>query len=68
MCIAIQAIAAEVRMLRDAVANGEADEDEIQLLEDYLAAAQDLERAYDTAAETVLNLPPYDLLTGEAAG
>ncbi len=64
MCIAIQAIASEIRMLREAVSTGEADTDEMQLLEDYVAAAEDLEHAYDSAAETVLNLPPYDMLVG----
>lgn len=64
LVIAIQAVAAEIRALREAVMSGEAEPEEHQLLEDRMQAAEDLERAYDLAARTVLNLPPYDELVG----
>jgi hypothetical protein len=31
----------------------------------WLRAAEDLERAYDIVARTVINLPPYDELIGD---
>jgi hypothetical protein len=34
----------------------------MKLLEEWVEAAEDLERAYDTVAQTVLNLPPYERL------
>ena len=64
LVIAVQAIAGEIRELREAVADGEATIEELQLLEDRLQAAEDLQRAYRIAAQSVLNLPPYDELTG----
>lgn len=64
LVIAIQAVAAEIRALREAVMSGEAEPEEHQLLEDRMQAAEDLGRAYDLAARTVLNLPPYDERVG----
>lgn len=66
MCIAIQAVATEIRALRDLVKSGEGVPEDAELLEDYQAAAEDLERAYDKAAETVLNLPGYEELVGKS--
>jgi hypothetical protein len=68
MCLAIQAVAAEIRTLRKAIADDDFVPEDEQLLEDYKAAAEDLERAYDKAMETVINLPPYDELTRAAPG
>ncbi len=68
MCIAIQAVATEIRAQREDFAAGDGQPEDQQLLEDYIAAAEDLERAYDIAAETVLNLPPYDMLVGIGKG
>ena len=65
LVIAIQAVAGEIHELREAAVSGEASVEELQLLEDRLHAAEDLERAYRIAAETVLNLPPYDELVGD---
>jgi hypothetical protein len=65
MIVAIQAVAAQVRELREAVASGDAEPEEMQLLEEWQDAARDLERAYDEEAKVVLNLPPYSELTGE---
>lgn len=64
LVIAIQAVATEIRGLREDLAKGEAQAEEYQLLEDRLRAADDLEQAYELAAKTVINLPPYAELTG----
>jgi len=64
MCIAIQALAKEIRKLEEIVAAEDSQPEEQQILEDYERAAEDLEQAYDKAAETALNLPPYDMLVG----
>ncbi|MDE2308790.1 MAG: hypothetical protein KGJ97_10940 [Xanthomonadaceae bacterium] len=64
LVVAIQAVASEIRSLRAALAEGDAEPEEYQLLEDRIRAAEDLERAYGEAARTVLNLPPYDELVG----
>lgn len=62
MIVAIQAVAAQVRDLRITVSRDDAEPEEMQLLEEWVEAAEELERAYDKAAETVINLPPYDKL------
>jgi len=64
LVIAIQAVAWEIRSLREVVASGEAGLDDYQLLDDWLHAAEDLERAYDVEAKTLANLPPYRELVG----
>ncbi|MHB1057858.1 MAG: hypothetical protein ACYC0F_08250 [Rhodanobacter sp.] len=65
LVIAIQSVASEIRALREAVAEDEAQPEEYELLEDRLRAAEDLERAYEVAARTVINLPPYGELVGD---
>ncbi len=60
MCI--QAVAVEIRKLQVLVQSGEAELDDFQILQDWSDAAEDLEAAYDVAAKTQLNLPPYDEL------
>jgi hypothetical protein len=62
LLVAIQAVAAQVRELRAAVARDDAQPEEMQLLEEWEEAARDLERAYDVEAAEVLNLPPYNEL------
>jgi len=64
LVVAIQAVAAEIRNLRAALAEGGAEPEEYRFLEDRICAAEDLKRAYDEAARTVLNLPSYDGLVG----
>ncbi len=65
LIVAIQAVATEIRALREAVANGEAEPEEYQLLEERTRAAQDLEAAYDKLAINTLNLPAYsELISG----
>lgn len=59
LVIAIQAVAAEIREWREAVKSADAIPAEHQHLEDLIEAAEDLERAYDVAAQTMLNLPAY---------
>jgi hypothetical protein len=66
LVIAIRAVAAEIRAMRAALADGEAEAEEFQALEDYERAAEDLERAYEITARTVINLPPYDELIGDS--
>lgn len=62
LVVAIQAVAAEIRGLQASFADGDVEPEDYQLLEDWQRAGEDLERAYDHAARTVLNLPPYDEL------
>jgi len=62
MIVAIQAVAAQVKELRITVSRDDAQPEEMKLLEEWVEAAEDLERAYDAAALTVINLPPYDRL------
>lgn len=65
MLIAIQAVAARIRAMREELASGDAEPEDYVLLEQAIEAAQDLERAYDIQAKTVLNLPPYDDLIAD---
>jgi hypothetical protein len=65
MLIAIQAVAAQIRAMRADLADGDAEPEDYVLLEQNIEAAEDLERAYDVEAKTVLNLPPYDELVGD---
>ena len=64
MLIAIQAVAEHIRAMREELADGDADAEDYVLLEQAVEAAEDLERAYDAEARTVLNMPPYDDLVG----
>jgi hypothetical protein len=65
LIIAIQAVATEIRALREAVASGVAEPEEYQLLEERTRAAHDLEAAYEKLAVNTLNLPPYsELIAG----
>jgi hypothetical protein len=63
MIVAIQAVAAQVKELRTTARRDDAQPEDMQVLEEWVEAAEDLERAYETAARTVINLPPYDRLT-----
>lgn len=65
MLIAIQAVAAQIRAMRQELADGGAEPEDYALLEQNIEAAEDLERAYDIEAKTVLNLPPYDELVAD---
>ena len=63
LIVAIQAIAAELRILKDGMQDG-GEPEEYEILQDWQDAADDLEEAYDELAKTQLNLPPYDELVG----
>jgi hypothetical protein len=65
MLIAIQAVSAQIRAMREELADGDAEPQDYVLLEQNIEAAEDLEQAYDAEAKTVLNLPPYDELIAE---
>ena len=53
------------RRQREELADGDAEPEDHALLEHDIEAAEDLERAYDIEAATVLNLPPYDELIAD---
>jgi hypothetical protein len=65
MLIAIEAVAAHIRGIRAELAQGDAEPEDYEALEQVIEAAEDLERAYDIEARTVLNLTPYDELVGD---
>ena len=65
MLIAIQAVATQIRAMREELTDGDAEPEDYALLEQNIEAAEDLERAYDIEAKTVLNLPPYDELVAD---
>jgi hypothetical protein len=62
MIVAIQAVATQVKELRATVSRVDVQPEDMQLLEEWVEAAEDLERAYDIAGRTVINLPPYGRL------
>ncbi|WP_374595198.1 hypothetical protein [Aquabacterium sp.] len=64
MVLSIQAIAQEIKSLRQTIADGDAVPEDYVILDDLQDAARELEREYDKAAQTVLNLPPYGELAG----
>jgi hypothetical protein len=66
LIVSIQAVAAEIRSLKEAAEDGELEVDEYVLLEERQRAAENLEAAYKKLALTVLNLPPYDQLVGNS--
>jgi hypothetical protein len=65
LIVSIQAVAAELRLLREGAQNGELEAEEYALLEEHQSAAENLEAAYTELAERVLNLPPYEQLVGK---
>lgn len=60
LVMAIQAVSRELKALNLAVDDDDAEG--LQAIEDWQAAADDLQRAYDAAARLQINLPPYDEL------
>lgn len=65
LIVAIQAVAAELRLLQEGAQSGELEAEEYVLLEERQSAAENLEEAYAKLAVTVLNLPPYAQLVGK---
>jgi hypothetical protein len=62
LIVSIQAVAAEIRALREAIQSGDAEPEEYELLEERQRVAENLEAAYNKLAVNVLNLPPYEQL------
>ena len=62
LIVAIQAVAAEYRTLRDAAETEELETEEYILLEERERAMESLKAAYDRLAIRVANLPPYERL------
>ncbi|WP_457337224.1 hypothetical protein [Rhizobacter sp. P5_C2] len=62
MVFAIEAIAGQIDELQQTLGDGDAVPEDYQRMDDLRGAARELEREYDKAAKTVLNLPPYDEL------
>jgi hypothetical protein len=62
LIVSIQAVAAEIRALREAIQSGDAEPEEYELLEERQRVAENLEAAYNKLAINVLNLPPYEQL------
>jgi hypothetical protein len=66
LIISIQAVAAEIRVLREGAQSGELEAEEYAMLEERQNAAENLEAAYEKLAVRTLNLPPYEQLVGDA--
>lgn len=66
LIVSIQAVAAEVRTLKEAAESGELEAEEYALLEERQRVVENLEAAYEKLALTVLNLPPYGQLVGNS--
>lgn len=64
LVLAIEAIAGEINELQQTISDGDAVPEDFQRMDDLRGAARELEREYDKASKTVLNLPPYDELVG----
>lgn len=62
MVVVIQSLQADIRKLRDGIMDDDATPDECQLFEDFMAAAEDLERVYKVMTKTITNFPPYEEL------
>lgn len=62
LIVAIQAVAAEHRMLRDAAETDGLEAEEYILLEERERVMENLKAAYDRLAIRVANLPPYGRL------
>jgi hypothetical protein len=62
LIVAIQAIDRDIRKMRPWVESDESPPEDAMLLEDWERVAEELEQAYNAAAEVALNLPPYDTL------
>jgi len=65
LVLAIQAIAREVKELQQTIDNGDAVPEDFPIMDDLQDAARELAREYDKAAQSVLNLPPYDELVDQ---
>ena len=64
LCLSIELTAREIGALQQTLDAGDAVPKDFPRMDDLHDAARELEREYDKAAQTVLNLPPYDELVG----
>ena len=60
LVLAIESIAGEIKELQQTIDDGAAVPEDFPRMDDLRDAARELEREYDKAAQTVLNLLPYD--------
>ena len=60
LLLAIESIAGEIKELQQTIDDGAAVPEDFPRMDDLRDAARELEREYDKAAQTVLNLLPYD--------
>ena len=66
LVLAIESIAESIEELQETIDDGDAVPEDYQRMDDLKEAARELEREYDTAAQTTLNLLPYDELVGRS--
>ena len=64
LVLAIESIAGEINELQQTIDDGDAVPEDFPRMDELRDAARELEREYDKAARTVLNLLPYDELVG----
>lgn len=64
LVLVIESLADTIAELQQVVDDGDAVPEDYQRMDDLREAARELEREYDVAARTTLNLMPYDELVG----
>lgn len=64
LVLAIESLAGAIDELQQIIADGDALPEDYRRMDDLREAARELEREYDVAARTTLNLLPYDELIG----
>lgn len=64
LVLVIESIARNINELQQTIDDGDAVPEDFPRMDDLRDAARELEREYDKAAQTVLNLLPYNELVG----
>jgi len=64
LVLVIESLADTIDELQQVIEDGDAVPEDYQRMDDLRQAARELEREYDVAARTTLNLLPYDELVG----
>ena len=64
LLLAIESIAGEINELQQTIDDGDTVPEDFPRMDNLRDAARELEREYDKAAQTVLNLLSYDELVG----
>ncbi len=64
LVLVIESLADTIDELQQTIDDGDAVPQDHQRMDDLQEAARELEREYDVAARTTLNLMPYDELVG----